>query len=169
MWFCLIWLQLISVIINNLMPWFSWRFCSTSLLLCSCAYACEANMVATCLAFQAFRDSLLVRPLDSWSKRCVFEYQQEQQENFLLQSTLCTDWHVKDPGRSVKSACGRLHLSMHTSLTQWSQNGLTMLLSRHGRGPVRKWAHMQFIREHLVTVISAHWATVDWSWPKEWN
>ena len=34
---------------------------------------------------------------------------------------------------------------------------------------IRKWAHMQLIREHLVTVVSAHWATVDWSWPKEWN
>ena len=26
-----------------------------------------------------------------------------------------------------------------------------------------------FFREHAVTVVSAHWATVDWSWPKEWN
>ena len=30
---------------------------------------------------------------------------------------------------------------------------------------------MQLVREHLATVISvsAHWATVDWSWPKEWR
>ena len=79
-------------------------------------------------------------------------------------------WHVKkNPGHSAKSAGGRLHLNMHTPLTQWSRSGLTMPLSRHSVGPVRKWAHMQFIRENLVTVISAHWATVDWSWPKEWN
>ena len=26
-------------------------------------------------------------------------------------------WHVRDPGHSAKSAGGRLHLNMHTSLT----------------------------------------------------
>ena len=35
--------------------------------------------------------------------------------------------------------------------------------------PIRNRAHMQLVREHSVTVVSAHWATVDWSWPKEWN
>ena len=35
--------------------------------------------------------------------------------------------------------------------------------------PIRKGAHTQLIREHSVTVISAHLATVDWFWPKEWN
>ena len=30
----------------------------------------------------------------------------------------------------------------------------------------QKWAHTQLVREHLVTVISAHWSTVDWSWLK---
>ena len=34
--------------------------------------------------------------------------------------------------------------------------------------PIRKWAHMQLIREHSATVVSAYWATVDWSWPTEW-
>ena len=34
---------------------------------------------------------------------------------------------------------------------------------------IRKRAHMQLVREHSVTVVSAHWATVDWSWTKEWN
>ena len=33
--------------------------------------------------------------------------------------------------------------------------------------PIRKRAHMQLIREHSVIVVSACWATVDWSWPKE--
>ena len=27
-------------------------------------------------------------------------------------------WHVKDPGHSAKSGCGRLHLKSHTTLTQ---------------------------------------------------
>ena len=30
-------------------------------------------------------------------------------------------WHIKGPGHSAKSADGRLHLNMHTSLSQWSQ------------------------------------------------
>ena len=30
-------------------------------------------------------------------------------------------------------------------------------------------AHMQLFKEHSVTVISARWATVDWSLPKEWS
>ena len=32
-----------------------------------------------------------------------------------------------------------------------------------------KQAHTQLVREHSATVVSAHWATVDWSWLKEWN
>ena len=40
-------------------------------------------------------------------------------------------WHVKDPSHSAKSAGGRLHLNMHTPLTQWSRCGLTMPLCRH--------------------------------------
>ena len=43
-------------------------------------------------------------------------------------------WHVKDPSHSAKSAGGRLHLNMHTPLTQRSRSGLTMLLSRHSVG-----------------------------------
>ena len=42
-------------------------------------------------------------------------------------------WHVKDPGHSVKSASGRLNLNMHTPLTQPSRSGLTVL-SRHSVG-----------------------------------
>ena len=43
-------------------------------------------------------------------------------------------WHVKDPGHSARSAGGRLHLNMHTPLTQQSRSGLTMPLSRHSVG-----------------------------------
>ena len=32
-----------------------------------------------------------------------------------------------------------------------------------------KWAHMQLVREHSATIVSACSATVDWSWPTEWN
>ena len=52
-------------------------------------------------------------------------------------------WHVKDPCHSAKSAGGRLHLNMHTPLTQRSWSGLTMLLSRHSVGtyPENKLTH----------------------------
>ena len=40
----------------------------------------------------------------------------------------------KRPGHSAKSAGGIVHLSTHTPLTQRSQSGLTMLLSRHSVG-----------------------------------
>ena len=43
-------------------------------------------------------------------------------------------WHVKEPGHSAKSAGGRLHLNTHTLLTQLSQSGLTMPLSRYSVG-----------------------------------
>ena len=43
-------------------------------------------------------------------------------------------WCVKDPGHSAKSAGGRLHLNIHTSLTRRSWSGLTMLLSRQSVG-----------------------------------
>ena len=43
-------------------------------------------------------------------------------------------WHIKDPSHSAKSAGGRLHLNTHTPLTQRSQSGLIMSLSRHSVG-----------------------------------
>ena len=42
-------------------------------------------------------------------------------------------WHVKDPGHSAKSACGRLQLNTHTPWFQRSRNGLT-ILSTHSVG-----------------------------------
>ena len=75
--------------------------------------------------------------------------------------TLCADlfgvhsarvfpqWHIKDPGHSAKIAGGRLHLNMHTLLTQRSQSELTML-SRHSMGTwMGKQAHMQMRQETL--------------------
>ena len=52
-------------------------------------------------------------------------------------SLMLPQWHVKDPGQFAKSAGGRLHLNRHTPLTQWSQSGLTMPLSRHSLGTYR--------------------------------
>ena len=80
-------------------------------------------------------------------------------------------WHVKDPGHSAKSAGGRLHLNTHTPSTQPSQSGLTVLwrnnVEAYHRG--NRPAHMQFIREHPATVISASWAIVVWFWHQKWN
>ena len=45
-----------------------------------------------------------------------------------------SQWHVKDPSHSAKSAGGRLNLNMQTSVTQRSRSGLTMPLSRHNVG-----------------------------------
>ena len=54
---------------------------------------------------------------------------------FGVRSTpMLPQWHIKDPGHSAKSACGRLYLNMHTPLTQRNQSGLTMPLSRQSVG-----------------------------------
>ena len=63
----------------------------------------------------------------------------------------------------------RLHLNTPTPLTQRSRSGLTMPLPSIMWEPIRKRAHTQLVRDHSVTVGSARWATVDWSWPKERN
>ena len=73
-------------------------------------------------------------------------------------------WHVKDPGHSVKSAGGRLHSNTHTPLTKRSRSGLTMPLSRQNVGIYQERAHTQLVREHSVTVVSARWTAVDCSW-----
>ena len=54
---------------------------------------------------------------------------------FRVRSTrVLPQWHVKDSGRSAKSAGGRLQLNAHTLLTQQCRSGLTMTLSRHSVG-----------------------------------
>ena len=78
-------------------------------------------------------------------------------------------WYLYDPGHSANSAGGWLHLNTLTPSTQRSRSGLTMPLLRHSVGTVRNRNHMRLVREHSATVIWARWATVDWSWPKEWN
>ena len=77
---------------------------------------------------------------------------------------LLPQWHV-----TCQHADGRLHLNMHTPLT--NEAGLGWLCRCPGIvwEPFTKWAHTQLVRKHSVTVISAHWANVDWSLPKEWS
>ena len=76
----------------------------------------------------------------SWLEGHRFNPQKERQENFLSRvdflcwlllgvcsTPLLPQWHIKDPSYSAKSAGNNLHLNMHTSLTQWSQSGLTAI------------------------------------------
>ena len=62
-------------------------------------------------------------------------------------------WHAKYPGHSARSAGGWLH--MHTSLAKQVGVGRLSYCLGIALEPIRKWAHMQDVREHLVTVISA--------------
>ena len=57
-----------------------------------------------------------------------------------------------------------------TSLHLSSEFGVSWLCCCAGivLEPIRKRAHT-LVRLHSATVVSARWATVDWSWPKEWN
>ena len=77
-------------------------------------------------------------------------------------------WHVKDPGHSAKSAGGRLH--QHPWPNEVEVGWLCCCPGIVWEPqPITNQAHAQLIREHSVTIISARWANVDWSWPKEWN
>ena len=105
-----------------------------------------------------------------WSERCTCDRKAAMSNPgrsggrifFSRVNFVCVpQWHVKDPGHSAKSADGRLHLNTHKPLTQRSRSGPTLTLSRHSVEPIRKRAHTQLVREHLVTVVSAGWATVD--------
>ena len=62
--------------------------------------------------------------------------------------------HVKDPSHSARSTGGWLHLNIHTPLTQQSQSGQRMLLSRHSAGTYPETAHKKLVREHSATVVS---------------
>ena len=89
----------------------------------------------------------LVRVLDLWLKRASWnpgtsgEIIFFSRVNFVcwllfgVHSTpMLPQWHIKDPGHSAESAGNWLHLNMHTPVTQWSWNGLTIPLSRHSMG-----------------------------------
>ena len=64
-------------------------------------------------------------------------------------------WHVRDPSHSAKSAGGRLHLHLHTPLTQQSWSGRAMPLPRHSVGTYPETSSHATCQEHSTTVISA--------------
>ena len=59
-------------------------------------------------------------------------------------TSMLRQWHVKDPGRSAKSAGGRLQVNTHTTLTQRSRS-IGWLCHCPGIvwEPIRKRAHSQ--------------------------
>ena len=113
----------------------------------SCVSIVENRNFRPCIHLCGSRDSLLVGAPDSWSKSFEFESGRSGRRIFFSRVNLVCwlvfgvystpvllQWHVKDHGHSAESAGGRLHLTTHTSWTQWSQSGLTMPLSRHSVG-----------------------------------
>ena len=128
------------------------------------------------------RNSLLVRSPDSWSKDCKFKSRQEWWDNFLLQSQLCVLTLIRCPfhprvtavaGKRLQSFCQKCRWQVTPKhIHPWpNEVAVGWLCCCPGIvwEPIRKLAHWQLIREHLVTVVSARAATVDWSWPKELN
>ena len=166
--FCMSHLQSSLAICDNLF----WRFATAVVTFISDGYI---NVTS----YQGSRDSLLERrtryrkvagsnPGRSSRRIFFFRIKFVCWLLFGVPSTpVLLQWHVKDPGHSAKSACGRLHLNTHTPLTQRSRSGLAMPLSRHSVGTIQgNELTCDSVREHSVTVISARWATIDWSWPK---
>ena len=112
-------------------------------------------LISLLFGFHDEDSSTVGRAPDLWSKCPRFNSRLERREFFLLQSyVLCwflfsvrstpalPQWHIKDPGHSAESAGDRLHLNIHTPLTQRSRRGLTML-SRHS---VRTYKGNEFTR-----------------------
>ena len=122
------------------------------------------------------RDSLLVRAPDSWSKGCEFESRQEQRENFLLQGQLCVLTVIWCPFHPRVTAVARKRSRSFCQKCRWQvipKHAYTLDPSKSEWADyaavqaewesIRKRAHTQLVREHSVTVVSARWATVDWS------
>ena len=75
--------------------------------------------------------------------------------------------HIKDPCHSVKC---RWQVTPKHAYTPWPIEVGVGWLCCAGMGSLAgKGAHRPLIREHSDTVLSARWATVNWSWPKKWN
>ena len=74
-------------------------------------------------------------------------------------------WHIKDPGKSDKKCWWQVtpkhSYTLDQTKSKWADYATVQALcgSLSGNEPTR----------NSVTVVSACWATVDWSWPKEWN
>ena len=133
------------------------------------------------------RDSLLVRMPDSRSNACEFESRQKWRENFFFRVNfvcwLFFNVFIRCPfhprvtavaRKRPRSFCQkwRWQVTPKTRIHPWPYEvGVGWLHCCPGIvwGPIRKWAHTQLVREHSATVTSARWATVDWSWNKEWK
>ena len=115
--------------------------------------------------------SLLVRAPDSWSKGCKFST-----INFVcwlifgLRSTpVLLQWHVKDTGHLPKvQVAGYTNTCIHPWPNEVRVGWLCCCPGMVWE-PIWKRAHMQLIKEHSATIVSACRASVGWSWHKEWN
>ena len=133
---------------------------------------------------------LLVRAPDLWSKGCEFVI-----ERFVGRSSgriffssvnfVCWLFLTRCPFQPPRYRSGTLKKKKTVVLPQMQVAGYT--LTRIHPWPnevgvvwlclcpgivwetIRRRAHTKLVREQSVTVVSARWATVDWSWPKEWN
>ena len=73
-------------------------------------------------------------------------------------------WHVKDPRHFQKCRWQVTPTQTHTldpMKSEWADCRCPGIVWE----PIQKQAHMQIVRECLATITSAHWATVDCSWP----
>ena len=68
---------------------------------------------------------------------------------------MLTQWHVKDPGHSAKSAGGRLHLNTHCTLdptkSEWADYAAVQAVCEL----IRKQGHTQLVREHSASRLSS--------------
>ena len=131
-----------------------------------------------CSMFYNSQESFLVRAPDSESKGCKFESWQKGRENFLLRGQLCVLTLIRCPFHPCVTTVAHKRPRSFCQKCRWQVTprhtytlGAGWVCHCPGRvwGSIRKWAHMQLIREHPVTVVSGCWATVDWSWSKELN
>ena len=128
------------------------------------------------------RDSLLVKASDSWSKGCEFESQQERQENFLLQSQLCVLTLIRCPFHPHVKAVAHTRSQSFCQKCRWQVTAKHTYTLDPTKLEWADYAAVQALSGNLLgnelmsnssgntrSVVSACWATMDWSWPKEWN
>ena len=125
------------------------------------------------------------RTPNSWSKGRGFDCRRERLKMFLLQSWLSVLTLIRCPFHPRVAAVARKKPNKQKNpviLPKVQVAGYTLTLihpwlNEVGVGwlccPGIEWesggkrAHTQLVRERSSTVVSARWASVDWSWPKE--
>ena len=118
-----------------------------------------------------------------WSKGFEFESRQERREIFFLQSQLCVLTLIRCPFHPRGTAVARKRPRSFCQKCKWQ------VKPRHANtlDPTKsEWADYAAVhawcgslsgnelthnlsRNNSATVLSARWATVNWSWYKEWN